>query len=141
MRSLFNELINFNLANQLFNLNLTCGVWCARDLVPLTSTRFSCRSSLSELELNTHSNLRSTEGFAMTSHETRIRSRLATPYTWIWSGLQKGMSGRKEENRNGSILAIYKYIQSCRFVDCVNFSLRKVAGQGILRITVVLSSN
>ena len=59
--------------------------------------RFSCRSSLSELELKTHSNLRSVDGLEMTSQETRIFSRLATPYTCTWSGLQNGLSGKKEE--------------------------------------------
>ena len=58
---------------------LTCGVWWAREVVPLTSIRFSWRSTLSELELNTHENLRSPEGLAMTSQVTRVRSLLATP--------------------------------------------------------------
>ena len=58
--------------------------------------RLSWRSSRSELELKTHSKVRSTEGLEMTSQETRIFSRLATPYTWIWPGLQKGLSEMRD---------------------------------------------
>ena len=76
--------------------DLTCGMWWASDVNPRTSIKFSCKSSLSELELKTHWNLRLLEGLAMTSQETRIFSRFATPYIWTWLGLQSGLTASKK---------------------------------------------
>ena len=82
--------------NLIFSI-LTWGVCSATDLDPWLLIRFSWRSNLSEEELNTQLKYRLSEGLATTSQLTWIFSRLATPYTFVWSGLQNGLTEKKKK--------------------------------------------
>ena len=116
----------------------TLGICSARLRDPTTSILSCGKSILSELELNTQSNLSPlfwyffdeecdgsppSFGLAKTSQETWIFSCFATPYTFTCPGLQNGLT-EKRENSNA----------------CICFSIHRLMWENIL-IKIKITKN